>query len=350
MRYEPRGVAAVIAPWNFPLAIPTGMTAAALAAGNAVVLKPAEQSPACALTLVRGAARGRRPARTRSRCCPARARPAPRWSATRGVHLIAFTGSGAVGLEIVRAAAETPDGPGPREAGDRRDGRQELPHRRLRRRPRRRDPGDRRLGLRLRGPEVLGGRRACSPTRRSPSTLIERLAGATELAGRRPGRELRHRRAAGDRGARRATESTATASRPRATGASVTAARELPARWLVLSARDRRPGSPPDSAAAARGDLRPARSPSRRSTAIERGAGDRRLAAVRAHRRALLAQPARRSRPVSDAVAGRQPLRQPLDHRRDGRPPAVRRQPPLRDRLPGRRARLPAPVHRARAW
>ena len=48
MRYAPRGVAAVITPWNFPLAIPCGMTAAALAAGNAAVLKPAEQSPASA--------------------------------------------------------------------------------------------------------------------------------------------------------------------------------------------------------------------------------------------------------------------------------------------------------------
>ncbi|HEX5954728.1 MAG TPA: aldehyde dehydrogenase family protein, partial [Solirubrobacterales bacterium] len=48
MQYAPRGVAAVIAPWNFPFAIPTGMTAAALAAGNSVVLKPAEQAPASA--------------------------------------------------------------------------------------------------------------------------------------------------------------------------------------------------------------------------------------------------------------------------------------------------------------
>lgn len=40
-----RGVAVVIAPWNFPLAIPTGMTVAALVAGNAVVLKPSERSP-----------------------------------------------------------------------------------------------------------------------------------------------------------------------------------------------------------------------------------------------------------------------------------------------------------------
>ena len=51
MRYVARGVAAVISPWNFPLAIPAGMTAAALAAGNAVVLKPAEQAPATASAL-----------------------------------------------------------------------------------------------------------------------------------------------------------------------------------------------------------------------------------------------------------------------------------------------------------
>ncbi len=42
--YEPRGVAVIIAPWNFPLAILTGMTTAALVAGNPVIIKPAEQS------------------------------------------------------------------------------------------------------------------------------------------------------------------------------------------------------------------------------------------------------------------------------------------------------------------
>ena len=47
------------------------------------------------------------------------------------------------------------------------------------------------------------------------------------------------------------------------------------------------------------------------------------------------------------ATAGRQPIRQPRDHRRPGRPAALRRQPPLRCRLQGRRPRLPAPVHRA---
>ena len=43
--YSPRGVTAVIAPWNFPLAIPTGMVSAALVTGNSVIFKPSERSP-----------------------------------------------------------------------------------------------------------------------------------------------------------------------------------------------------------------------------------------------------------------------------------------------------------------
>ncbi len=48
-----RGVFACISPWNFPLAIFTGQIAAALAAGNAVVAKPAEQTPLVAAEAVR---------------------------------------------------------------------------------------------------------------------------------------------------------------------------------------------------------------------------------------------------------------------------------------------------------
>jgi len=48
-----RGVFACIAPWNFPLAIFTGQVAAALAAGNAVIAKPAEQTPLVAAAAVR---------------------------------------------------------------------------------------------------------------------------------------------------------------------------------------------------------------------------------------------------------------------------------------------------------
>ena len=50
-RIAPRGVVAVIPPWNFPLAIPCGMTAAALACGNAAILKPAAQTPLLGLRL-----------------------------------------------------------------------------------------------------------------------------------------------------------------------------------------------------------------------------------------------------------------------------------------------------------
>ena len=50
-RYVPLGVGVVIPPWNFPLAICTGMTSAALVAGNTVVLKPASTSPVIAAKL-----------------------------------------------------------------------------------------------------------------------------------------------------------------------------------------------------------------------------------------------------------------------------------------------------------
>jgi RHH-type proline utilization regulon transcriptional repressor/proline dehydrogenase/delta 1-pyrroline-5-carboxylate dehydrogenase len=49
--YLPRGIAGVISPWNFPVAILLGMTAGALVTGNAVLMKPAEQTPICALRL-----------------------------------------------------------------------------------------------------------------------------------------------------------------------------------------------------------------------------------------------------------------------------------------------------------
>ncbi len=45
VHYQPRGVVGVISPWNFPFAIPMGDIAAALASGNAVVVKPSEVTP-----------------------------------------------------------------------------------------------------------------------------------------------------------------------------------------------------------------------------------------------------------------------------------------------------------------
>jgi RHH-type proline utilization regulon transcriptional repressor/proline dehydrogenase/delta 1-pyrroline-5-carboxylate dehydrogenase len=111
MRYEPLGVAAVIAPWNFPLAIPAGMTSAALAAGNAVVLKPAEQSPGSSLALVE-ALHGAGVPPAALNLLPGEGDAGAALVRDPRTNLIAFTGSGAVGLEIVRAAAETPTGQG----------------------------------------------------------------------------------------------------------------------------------------------------------------------------------------------------------------------------------------------
>jgi RHH-type proline utilization regulon transcriptional repressor/proline dehydrogenase/delta 1-pyrroline-5-carboxylate dehydrogenase len=111
MRYAPRGVAAVIAPWNFPLAIPCGMTAAALAAGNAAVLKPAEQSPASGGALVDVLHDAGVPREALS-LLPGFGEAGAALVRDPRVHVIAFTGSGLVGLEILRAAAETPDDQG----------------------------------------------------------------------------------------------------------------------------------------------------------------------------------------------------------------------------------------------
>ncbi|HEX9869815.1 MAG TPA: proline dehydrogenase family protein [Candidatus Tectomicrobia bacterium] len=102
-RLQPLGVAAVIAPWNFPLAIPCGMTAAALAAGNAVLLKPAEQTPAigAALATVLHASGVPHDALV---YVPGDAQVGAVLVAHEQVDLIAFTGSWEVGAQIVSSS------------------------------------------------------------------------------------------------------------------------------------------------------------------------------------------------------------------------------------------------------
>ena len=163
-----RGVAVVIPPWNFPLAIPTGMTVAALVTGNTVVLKPAEQSPVIAWQLARILIEAGLP--------PGVLNYLPGLGEEAGqalvnhpeVDLIAFTGSRDVGLLINRQAADGASGSEPYQAGDRRDGRQERDPDRRRRRPGR--------GGRGRDPERL---RLC----RAEMLCL--------LASHRPRRELR---------------------------------------------------------------------------------------------------------------------------------------------------------------
>jgi RHH-type proline utilization regulon transcriptional repressor/proline dehydrogenase/delta 1-pyrroline-5-carboxylate dehydrogenase len=107
--YAPRGVAAVISPWNFPLAIPCGMTSAALVTGNTVVLKPAEQSPGIAARLVEALYAGGVPPDALA-LLPGAGDVGAALVAHPDVAVIAFTGSLPVGKEIVRAASAVSDG------------------------------------------------------------------------------------------------------------------------------------------------------------------------------------------------------------------------------------------------
>lgn len=105
--YRPRGVAVVIAPWNFPLAILTGMTAAALVAGNTVVMKPAEQSPVIASMLMDVFREVGLPDGVLNYLPGVGEEVGPVLVGSPDVDLIAFTGSRNVGLSINKLAADT---------------------------------------------------------------------------------------------------------------------------------------------------------------------------------------------------------------------------------------------------
>ncbi|WP_354700321.1 1-pyrroline-5-carboxylate dehydrogenase [Paraconexibacter sp. AEG42_29] len=109
MTYAARGVCAVIAPWNFALAIPAGMIAAALVTGNTVVLKPADQAPACAAALYDALQAAGLPAGA-LHVLPGGDEPAKALVAHPHVHTIAFTGSSAAGRDILRRAADVVPG------------------------------------------------------------------------------------------------------------------------------------------------------------------------------------------------------------------------------------------------
>nr|BFD58984.1 L-glutamate gamma-semialdehyde dehydrogenase [Bdellovibrio sp. CKG001] len=103
--YKSRGVTAVIAPWNFPLAILAGMVTAAAVAGNTVVMKPAEQSSVVAWGLMKMIQEAGFPQGVINFL--------PGFGEEVGEYIvnhkytttIAFTGSKAVGLHIMNRAA-----------------------------------------------------------------------------------------------------------------------------------------------------------------------------------------------------------------------------------------------------
>lgn len=105
--YRSRGVAVVIAPWNFPLAILTGMTAAALVTGNTVIMKPAEQSPVIAAKLMEIGRDAGLPSGVLNYLPGVGEEVGPALVGSPDVDLVAFTGSRPVGLAINKLAAET---------------------------------------------------------------------------------------------------------------------------------------------------------------------------------------------------------------------------------------------------
>jgi len=103
--HEPLGVVGVIVPWNFPMPIASWAFAPALAAGNTVVLKPAELTPLTALRLAELALEAGLPADVLTVLPGAGAVVCRRLVAHPDVRKIAFTGSARTGKEVMAGCA-----------------------------------------------------------------------------------------------------------------------------------------------------------------------------------------------------------------------------------------------------
>jgi len=109
LRYIALGVGAVIPPWNFPLAIMCGMTAASVVCGNTVVLKPSSDSPTIAAKFFEALEEAGSPPGVVNFCPGSGAMFGNGLVEHPKTRFIAFTGSRDVGLDInVRAAQHRP--------------------------------------------------------------------------------------------------------------------------------------------------------------------------------------------------------------------------------------------------
>ena len=103
---EPVGVVGIIAPWNFPLAIPAWKIAPALAHGNTVVFKPAELVPACGWALAEIISRAGLPAGTFNLVNGSGRQVGQTIADSRLVDAVSFTGSQAVGAQVLKATSQ----------------------------------------------------------------------------------------------------------------------------------------------------------------------------------------------------------------------------------------------------
>lgn len=108
--YEPKGIAAVIAPWNFPLAISAGMVSAAIVSGNPVIYKPSSLSSVIGHQLVEVFREAGLPPGVFN-YTPGRSRVMGDFLVEhKEISMIAFTGSMDVGLHIIEKAAKVQPG------------------------------------------------------------------------------------------------------------------------------------------------------------------------------------------------------------------------------------------------
>jgi 1-pyrroline-5-carboxylate dehydrogenase len=107
--YIPLGVGAIIPPWNFPLAIMSGMTMAAVVAGNTVVLKPSSDSPTIAAKFVEITHEAGLPKGVIN-FISGSAKTGEAMVTSPKTRFISFTGSKGVGLHINEEAAKTRPG------------------------------------------------------------------------------------------------------------------------------------------------------------------------------------------------------------------------------------------------
>lgn len=105
LRYLPLGVGAVIPPWNFPLAILTGMTVGSVVAGNTVILKPSSESPTIAAQFMRVVEEAGLPAGVVNLLTGSGSEIGDPLVGDPRTRFIAFTGSKEVGLHINELAA-----------------------------------------------------------------------------------------------------------------------------------------------------------------------------------------------------------------------------------------------------
>jgi RHH-type transcriptional regulator, proline utilization regulon repressor / proline dehydrogenase / delta 1-pyrroline-5-carboxylate dehydrogenase len=108
--YWPRGVALVIAPWNFPMAILCGMVSAALVTGNTVIMKPSEQSVIIGAMLMEIYEEAGVPPGVLNFLNGKGSVIGAHMVDHKDVDLIAFTGSREVGLGIWESAGKTREG------------------------------------------------------------------------------------------------------------------------------------------------------------------------------------------------------------------------------------------------